>query len=277
MAKNIVWLASYPKSGNTWLRLFLFNYLLNGEKPAPINQAHKIGPGDADAVAYRKAAAGFADLNDPETIMKLRPKVLSGYSENGADVNFVKTHHANVITLGKPVIAPELTRSAIYILRNPLDMAVSFAHHYGLTTEKTAEAIGNPTHAIHGDSNLVHQFIGNWSKHVKSWTRAKRFKVCILRYEDMLVDPHVGFAKALKSIGAPVDEQRLDKAVRFSSFRELKQQEETHGFVEQSRNSKTFFRSGMAGEGLKSLPQPAIDKIIEDHGDLMRKYGYLDG
>ncbi len=276
MAKNIVWLASYPKSGNTWTRLFLYNYLFNPNEPSPINEAHRIGPSDATAALYRKLSKRTLDPTNTTEILALRPEVISAHSSNGADVNFMKTHNANTLAFGRPLIPAEFTRSAIYILRNPLDMAVSFAHHYGLSMDKTAEAIGNSGHAIYGDETLVHQFIGNWSKHVKSWTKAKKFKVCTLRYEDMLADPEASFGKALKSIGAPSDPARLRRAIEFSSFAESKKQEQEHGFVEQSQHSKTFFRSGKAGEGRKSLPQSAIDKITADHGDTMRKFGYLD-
>jgi len=276
MPKNIVWLASYPKSGNTWARLFLFNYLFNPEKPAPINEAHRIGPADATALLYKRASKEFVDLRNVEATLALRPRVIAAHSSNGADVNFMKTHNANVSAFERRLIPAEFTRSAIYILRNPLDMAVSFAHHYGLTMDKAAEAIGNSAHAIHGDESLVHQFIGSWSDHVTSWTKEKKFKVCALRYEDMIADPEASFARALDSIGAPSEPKRLKRAVNFSSFRELKDQEEKHGFVEQSRNSKNFFRSGKVGEGRSVLPEAAIDRIIADHGPVMREFGYLD-
>jgi len=111
---------------------------------------------------------------------------------------------------------------------------------------------------------------------VTSWTKEKKFKVCALRYEDMIADPEASFARALDSIGAPSEPKRLKRAVNFSSFRELKDQEEKHGFVEQSRNSKNFFRSGKVGEGRSVLPEAAIDRIIADHGPVMREFGYLD-
>lgn len=276
MAKNIVWLASYPKSGNTWLRLVLFNYLFDNEKPAPINQAHRIGPGDAVSMLYRKLAKKPADLMNLETSLALRPRVIAAHSANGADVNFMKTHNANIELQGQKLIPKALTRAAIYVIRNPLDMVVSFAHHYNSGVEEIAEAIGNENHTITPDDSVVHQFIGNWSEHVRSWTNAKGFKVAVLRYEDMTNDPVTAFGSALNFIGAPPNAERLEKAIRFSSFDEAKKQEQTYGFVERPANSKAFFRSGKVGEGRETLPQSAIDRIIADHGPTMKKYGYLE-
>jgi len=275
MPKNIVWLASYPKSGNTWLRLFLFNYLFNPDEPAPINQAHRIGPGDAVSMLYRKASKTPVDLNDVETSLTLRPHVIKNHSSNGADVNFMKTHNANIDVRGRKLFSKEFTRAALYVIRNPLDMVVSFAHHYNAPVEEIAEAIGNPTHVIEPDNSVVHQFIGNWSDHVRSWTDAKGFKTNVLRYEDMTNDPEKTFGSALTFIGAPQEPERLKKAVRFSSFAESKKQEQKYGFIERSATSKSFFRSGQVGEGRDVLPQSAIDRVIAEHGPMMKKYGYL--
>jgi len=275
MSRNILWLASYPKSGNTWLRLFLFNYLFNPDKPAPINQAYRVGPSDAVAALYRKIAKGNVDLSDLKTSLKLRDQVIRAHSRNGADVNFMKTHNANMEAYGQKLIPPALTRGAIYIIRNPLDMVVSFAHHYNSGMEDAAKAIGNPAHTVSPDPSVVHQFIGSWSEHVRSWTEKASFEHHVLRYEDMIDDPETTFEGALRFLGAPDEKEKLRKAIRFSSFDESKKQEQKFGFVERSSGSKNFFRSGRVGEGRAVLPSSAIDRIISEHGDVMEKHGYL--
>lgn len=277
MPKTIIWLASYPKSGNTWLRMFLFNYLFNPDKPAPINQAHRIGPSDATAALYTKAVPFGLNITDPRAVLTARPSVVSAHAGNGADVNFMKTHNANIPVDDKPLIMPEHTRGAIYVLRDPLDMAVSYAAHYGLSHDNTAEAIGSASNTILPDQtkSVVHQYLGNWSDHVLSWAKPKGFKSHVIRYEDMQSDPEGTFAGVLKYIGAPSEPERLARAVRFSSFDEVKKQEDEHGFVEKSLNAERFFRAGRVGDGRKQLPQSAIDRICADHGDVMKQYGYL--
>ena len=277
MPKTIVWLASYPKSGNTWLRLFLFNYLFNLDRPAPINQTHRVGPSDASALLYRTAAVGPADLRDEKTVLRLRRRVIETHASNGADVNFMKTHNANIKVQGVSLIPADMTRCALYVLRNPIDVALSYAHHYGLSHDGAATALGNPLTGTLADDSVVQQYLGNWSAHVRGWARARDLKTCVLRYEDMQRDPQGCFGRALRHIGAPVDDARLDRAIRFSSFDEAKKQEQEFGFVEKGQQSGTaFFRSGKVGEGREAMPQSAIDRLIGDHGETMKHHGYLE-
>ena len=275
--KSIVWLASYPKSGNTWLRIFLANYLLDRKTPIPINEVHRIGMGDAVEKAYRLVAGSGADVADPRRSLALRPKVLKRIVANGAQVNFVKTHNCRSKAFGVELIPSHLTRSAVYILRNPLDMVVSYARHYGLTLESAAGAIGRDDNTVAAGTGAVTQFLGNWSEHVRGWARCRDFPVLVLRYEDMQADPQAAFAKVLRHVGVPVDAERLGRAVRFSSFDELRRQEESGGFIERSAHSERFFDSGRAGRWREDLPEEAAERIRREHGRVMREFGYVDG
>ena len=116
--KSIVWLASYPKSGNTWLRVFLANYLFNRQTPMPINEVYRIGMGDAVEKAYRLVAEGPFNVADPRQAVELRPRVLARVVANGAEVNFLKTHNRRGKVYGIELIPPHMTRSAIYIVRS---------------------------------------------------------------------------------------------------------------------------------------------------------------
>jgi hypothetical protein len=282
--KSIVWLASYPKSGNTWTRIFLANYLFNRTAPMPINQVHRMGMGDSIEKMYRMVAArpssgsagGNFDIADYRRTLSLRGKVLEGIVNNDADVNFVKAHNRRAKAFGVELIPPGLTRSAIYILRNPLDMVLSYARQYGHTQEFAAAAIGRPDNSIAGANGTVAQFLGAWSEHVLSWTRCRAFPVLALRYEDMQADPDAAFTRVLEHIGVPPDPERVARAVQFSSFGELRKQEEATGFIERSPNSDRFFHSGGSGHWRDELVPEAAARIRADHADVMREYGYLD-
>lgn len=276
MKKNILWLASYPKSGNTWLRLFLCNYLFNAATPVPINEARRIGPGDASLALYKRVGGPGLDVSDQNTVLALRNRVIAAHSANGADVNFMKTHNVNADAHGHWLIPREMSRGALYVIRNPLDVAVSYAHHYACDYSAAVASLGNDHTVITPDATVVPQYLGNWSNHVRSWERARGFPTHVIRYEDMQADPAAAFSGALTFIGAPVDATRLEKAIRFSSFDEARKQESTAGFIERPAHSKAFFRSGKVGEGRAKLPPDLIDRINADHGAVMRKYGYLD-
>ena len=282
--KSIIWLASYPKSGNTWTRVFLANYIFNRQEPMLINEVHRLGIGDSVEKAYRMAARAMGqpgfDLADYRQTLALRGPVLRAIVNNAADVNFVKTHNARDKALGVELVPAALTRSAIYILRNPLDMVPSYARHFDLTPEAAAAAIGRADNSTAGASGTAAQFLGSWSDHVNGWVRCRDFPVLALRYEDMQADPAGAFGRVLKHIGIPVDPERVARAVRFSSFDELKSQEETHGFVERVAGER-FFHSGRSGTWENGVWRGALapeiaEKVVRDHAKVMRRYGYLE-
>ena len=277
MKKSIVWLASYPKSGNTWTRIFLANYLMNADQPVPINEVHRFGMGDSTIGTYNMVAGRQIDPGNIELTLGLRDKVLRGIVANKADVNFVKTHNIRADAFGVTLIPDKYTRAAVYILRNPLDMLISYARHYGMSHADTAAAIARPDNSNAAEDHTVTQFLGTWSDHVESWTRNTGFPTLVLRYEDLLDQPEKNFARLLGHIGMPVDKARLEKAIRFSSFDEVTKQEATAGFVEGSPNSERFFAKGRSGYWKTELDPRIAKRVKRDHRKVMKKHGYLDG
>lgn len=274
--KNLVWLASYPKSGNTWLRLFLANYLAGSTTPVPIDRVDQYSTGDSVARRYASVATPKPfDPRDDHSALMLRRPMFQALSGNGADVNLVKTHNRNKRIEGVRLIPPEMTRHAFYIVRDPLDVLVSYADHYGLTPLQAADDLANVNGTVLPGAATVRQFTGNWSEHVTSWTRSSKFPVTVLRYEDMSADPEAAFGTVLQKLGAPADQSRLIRALEASQFSELRKQEDATGFVEKSPLAKKFFRSGKTGEGRRTLPTDVIEKVTADHHAVMSKFGYL--
>lgn len=275
LPKNIVWLASYPKSGNTWARIFLANYLLNAPAPLPINQVQRIGGSDSEAAMYRRAAAGRYDPADHDLHLRLRGKILHGIAANGADVNFVKTHNMNTRVMGGALIDRRVTRAAVYILRHPLDVAISYARHFGVTPARACALMSRPQSTTMADERHVKQFIGSWADHVASWTRVAGFPVHVMKYEEMRADPNGCFTGMLHALGIPVDPERVDRAVRFSSFDELQRQEARDGFVEASRNGTRFFHAGSSGQWKDVLGPEDIAILCGASRAVMLEHGYL--
>lgn len=272
--KNIVWLASYPKSGNTWLRIFLANYLLNLEKPVPINQVHRIGIGDAIAKTYAMVNKGVYDPADRRTHLRDRDKVLRRIVANGADMNFVKTHCENGVAFGTQLIPPRYTRAAIYILRDPRDMVLSYARHYGQTPSETIATISRTDNATLADMRNVEQYLGTWSNHVLSWTRSRKFPVHTMRYEDMHDRAKETFGGLLEFLSVPVEDERLEKAIRFSSFDEVRAQEDRDSFIERSEKTDKFFHTGKTGQWEGNLSDEDLTNLARNHGQVMAKFGY---
>ena len=275
MTRNLVWLASYPKSGNTWIRIFLANYLADRQTPVAINDIPRSAFGDANIDLYRQVAGPFVNYGDDRAFMAARQALLSAIAGNGADVNFLKTHSTRAGRLGRDLIPPALSRAAIYIVRNPLDVALSYARHYGVRIEDAVAAMGTPEHRIPANAHSVPQIVGSWSGHVKSWTRPRGFSVHVVRYEDLHSDPTTTFGAILKSLGVTPDQERLERAAPFSSFDEPARQEAAGGFVEKPEKADRFFARGRPGQWQADLPEELADRIHRDHGDAMRRHGYL--
>jgi len=276
MKRSIIWLASYPKSGNTWTRLFLANYLSNASQPFPINQAHRFAMGDAIRKMYNQVAGRQIDPEDYELCLQLRDKVLRGIVSNNADVNFVKTHNARLSASAMDLIPDRYTRSAIYILRNPLDMVLSYARHYGIAPEEAVTQIVHPENANLPTKRTVTQYLSSWDNHVRSWMAYAPWKRLLVRYEDLLDDPETHFGKMLEHIGVPVEPERLARAIRFSSFDELSKQEEKQGFIERSEESERFFSKGRKDQWKTDLDPALAEKLRARFGETMQKYGYLE-
>ncbi|MDX2161779.1 MAG: sulfotransferase domain-containing protein [bacterium] len=277
MSNTIVWLASYPKSGNTWMRAFLLNYLLDPPEPHDINHM-----GSLFTASTRWAfdmMAGFASAHLPSAAVdELRPTIYRHYAAIDETLKFLKVHDAFRHTAaGDPMFPPEATRGVVYILRNPLDVAVSFAYHQDASFEDTVWQMNDPDaelgHIPDGIGGQFTQPLTTWSGHVTGWVDQTALPVHVVRYEDMTADPAAAFTAVLRFVGMEVDSARLEKAVRFSSFRELRQQEEKKAFVERP-STGNFFRKGVVGSGKSELSPELIAQIHADHAAVMARFGY---
>jgi hypothetical protein len=271
----ITWLASYPKSGNTWLRAFLANYLNAGASPVDINELPRFSHGEmAGGLFEQLAGRPLAALSD-EQLQRLRPAVHRAIAQLPREPNFVKTHNAFASLFGVPTVTMEATRAAIYVIRNPLDVVISYADHYGVDLDRAIGQMQRADNRTRTAGRTVFQLFGRWSDHVSGWTRAPGLRLHLMRYEDMLAAPEPAFAGVLAFLGLAEERERLLTAIRYSEFRELRAQEARAGFHERSRQSQAFFRAGRAGQWRELLSPAQVERIVAAHGETMAQYGYL--
>ncbi len=276
---GIYWIASYPKSGNTWFRAFLQNFLEDGEQPVNINN---LSTGSiASSRNWLDEVLGFdtADLDFDETD-RLRPDVYK-WSLNDTDIGYHKIHDAYISTVdNEPLICPESTLGALYIIRNPFDVALSYANHNLCSIDDAIKLLGKSDHALCRSQNKMfrqtRQKLLNWSNHVLSWINAREINCQVIRYEDMLTRPFETFSKAIQFLGLPEDFSRIEKSIRFSDFSVLRSQEEAAIFEEKPPKVEFFFRRGKIGEWKDKLTSDQKQLIIDNHGDVMHRFGYLD-
>jgi hypothetical protein len=273
---GIIWLASYPKSGNTWLRAFLANYLTDPAEPVAINDLPTHVVGDNLVLHYEKLTGKSAAELTEADFARLRPRVHEWFARSRPQDVFVKTHNTVRKMDGVPLITPSATAAAVYVLRNPLDVAVSFAHHYQVTYARAVDSLCSDDYVLPSSNGLLPQYLGSWSRHVESWTGAPGFTLHVLRYEDMQADPVRAFGRLVRFLGMPKDRVRLKKAIQFSAFRELSGQERSARFVESRPDGKSaFFRAGRSGAWQRILTEKQAETLADKHQDAMIRMGYL--
>lgn len=276
---SIVWLASYPKSGNTWFRIFLSSLLDEKDTPADINDLHCTPIASARGIFDDQVGIEASDLT-PDEIDRLRPEVYEKLAADAEETLFMKVHDAYTRVDGHSALFPKAaTRGAIYIIRNPLDVAVSFAHHSGWNYDRSISEMTDEKAAFCSKTKRLHnqlrQKLLTWSGHVSSWTGQTAFPVCVLRYEDMKESPHETFGRAVRFAGLDHTDEQIEKALSMSTFEELQRQEIEEGFHEKSPASEMFFRKGEVGSWREELTDVQAERIIRDHRAVMERFGYV--
>jgi hypothetical protein len=276
--KKTVWLASYPKSGNTWFRAFI-TALLNPENPAvDINNMHPATIASSRQMFDELAGVPSSDLT-PEEIRRLRPFVYRRNALESDDIIYQKVHDAFVLLPnGESLFPADITKAVLYIIRNPLDVAVSFSYHLATSIDKTIAIMNNPAYAfcqrIDRLHNQLSQNLSTWSGHVKSWVDDSGLPVLVMRYEDMHKKPIEVFSRAITFIGLGKSQKEIEIALEHASFSRLKQQEEEKGFSEKSVGSAIFFRKGIVDDWQNVLTKEQIRQIVDEHSDMMKRFGY---
>lgn len=275
------WLASYPKSGNTWVRMFLAHYLNDGHQININALPRRLKYYDLRPMDYYNVSPfPLTELEQADTIM-LRNAVLLGIAMETKRWHPVpiKTHNAFVELMGQDLMPGMLTDRAVYIARDPRDVAVSFARHTNNEIDHIVDIMGDDAATSHDKdaSHALFHYLASWNKHVESWLRFDSKKpLFLLRYEDMLEKPKESFSTLVEFLQWDLDEDVLDRAIFNSSFDRLKAQETKHGFEEKPEQvDGTFFRSGRAGAWEDILSPEQVEKIEKACGPMMKELDYL--
>ena len=279
---GIYWLASFPKSGNTWTRAFLSYFLKRGEKPVDINDMFS-GP----IASNREIFDEYSGLESGELrwdeIERLKPDVYRAAILEQNDPFYCKSHDAYTYLPDgvTPIMPADVTLGALCLIRNPLDVCVSFAHHCGHGDyDLSLNQLNDPKACLvpmkGRQFNQLPQRLLGWSGFINSWTDARGFPVKVVRYEDMKQNPLDTFAGMARFLGFDADESEIGKAIDAAKFERLREQELESGFREKMRRTKPFFRKGKVGDWREELSDDQVSRIVEANRETMRVYGYLD-
>lgn len=281
-SKGIVWLTSYPKSGNTWFRIVLSRLLNQSTTLSYINDIDAIlgSPMVANRTWMNKALGFDSTLLDDDELDQLRPAAYTWYAQQMKQTTYIKIHDAYTrVKDNIPLIPSEGCRGAVYFIRNPLDVAVSLAHHAKCPIDWSIHMMGNRDFSVPLEANKdkqIRQQLLSWSLHVQSWVSNLPIKVLVLRYEDMFFKPLETFTKGMEFLNLDTSKTALQEAIDDASFDKLQRYEQQFGFREKPAIEGHFFRKGIVGDWQNTLSEAQIQRIIDDHAEMMRAYGYLD-
>ena len=263
----IIWITSYPKSGNTYLRSFLSSYYYSKDGKFDfdlllnINQFPALRYSDNKSYTYVEAAKNW--IIDQKKFF------------NKEKIFFLKTHNSLQEYFGYRFTKSSETLGAIYIVRDPRNVLSSMCNHYTMNfnemygkmiDENASLSIKNP------DGNLSNfSFLGSWSNHYKSWKNNFEFKTLFIRYEDLEEDTHNQFWKILTFIeeltgkNEPINKRKFENSINSTNFSNLKQKEKLQGFQEsptyKKDNRTNFFNLGFKNKWQQNLPEEISNKI----------------
>lgn len=273
------WLASYPKSGNTWLRLALGS-LLAGGAPPDFENMERLSPIASDRDTFEAVLGVDSAELTPAEILDLRPHQFLEEAAATSERQLRKVHEAWIrVSDGSPLFPPAATRAAVYLLRDPRDVAVSLAHHNGIAVEEAVAKLNDAANVLspggrEGRAQLEQPLL-SWSSHVASWVDEAKPEPLVLRYEDMLIDMEQALGRAARHLGFDAPPEIVARAVAATRFDALQAEEERVGFREKSLAATRFFRRGVAGGWRDVLPAEQAAAIEQAHGTMMQRFGYL--
>ncbi|WP_033919727.1 sulfotransferase domain-containing protein [Sphingomonas sp. 37zxx] len=294
--KRTFWLASYPKSGNTWFRILIAN--LGRTDPVDINALSARGSIASGRQLFDSTMLFPSGLLTYDECDRMRPTVHRAAAaaiatEAGRDAevdgaggaHFAKTHDGwTVGDDGIPLLGGAAAAAgAILIVRDPRAVAASLAHHEGGTIDEAIGFMADADSVFSGrDDRLPRQLrqrLLGWSQFQRSWLDQRDIPVHCVRYEDMHTDPAGCLAAALDFAGVAHDRDDVARAVGFARFDALTAQERDKGFREAppSRVERRFFRRGRADGWRDELTLAQQQQIESDHQAMMRQLGYAAG
>ena len=278
----IIWLASYPKSGNTLLRSILSSYFYSEDGIFNFKNLEKISqfPQTSHLMSIG------VDVNNEEEVFKNFINAQNFINKERQKVKFFKTHSSLCKMYDSNFTDLKNTLGSIYIVRDPRNVVTSLAHHYDLSVDQATNVMIDKDRLMDKTDKNCRVFLGSWSFNYNSWKNLQNQKKYLLvKYEDLLKKKKTVLLKIFKyldSLGlkSSLDMIKLNKVIKTTEFESMKKKEENETFYEavidnNTGKRKNFFNLGPQNNWRKLLDKKNIDKIQINFEKEMVELGYL--
>ena len=282
----IIWLASYPKSGNTYVRAFLSAYYFSKNGEFDFNQISNIEQFPHEKFYKEKVS------NIKEASKKWVP--IQKEINKDKKIRFFKTHSFLGNYQGNEFTSPETTLGALYIIRDPRNVLTSIKNHYSFDDDKALEMITDKTRSLmsNNGSHASLTYISSWAENYLSWFKNNQFRKLFVKYEDLITNKYetfrdiIVFTNTLMNRIEGVDKSKLQKAIETTNFNILKKKEISETFDGSetgfkrwrkfhSENKNLFFNLGPENNWRKILKKEISNKIEISFEKEMKYLGYL--
>ena len=278
----IIWLASYPKSGNTLLRSILSSYFYTKDGEFSFK--------NLDNISQFPLTSQFMSLginiNNDEEVFKNFINVQNFLNQEKGKVKFYKTHSALSKMHGSNFTDLKNTLGVIYIVRDPRNLVTSLAHHSDLSIEEAANTmIDNSKYLVKSAKNC-RVFLGSWNSNYNTWKNLQiKKKYLLIKYEDLINRKKTTMLKIFKFLERlgmkyQFDIVKLNKAIKSTDFKKVKNLEQKETFYEgvldtKTGKRKTFFNLGPSNDWRKLLDEKIKIKLEKAFAKEMIELEYL--
>ena len=282
----IIWIASYPRSGSTWIRALISTYLFSEKENKVFDNIKKII--NFPNINHFKGIFEINEFSKEELKDKKKRDIkkfeiskhwIAAQKKINFDkkITFLKTHNFGGSLDGNNFTNLENTLGVIYIVRDPRSVAVSNAYHNNISFNQSVDDLLDEKNFATNDGNLL-EFRSSWKVNYLSW-KNRAYPKLILRYEDLCSDTFQNFKKILNFINdfkkTDINDAKIKQTVDLCNIKNLSKLEDSHGFHEKLLNEKKFFRKGLVDEWKSKLEEHQIKKIEEAFYKEMKELKYL--
>ena len=276
----IIWIASYPKSGNTWLRSLISSYYFSKDK---------FNLSDLKAIPNFSVNDFINDnliIQNGFDVAKQWLNVQREINKNYKKTLFFKTHNACVALNNHLFTDSDNTAGCIYVVRDPRNVITSYKNFEKKTYEKILYHMKNKEAYLFSQKKgeyKSYEFIGSWADNYNSWFHNKLgVPICLIKYEDLVKDT-LGELRKIIDFIANVQNiknysfniEKAERAVVDASFENLSKMEQDRGFSE-ARSNQKFFNMGEKNNWQKLLPVSIKKNIEQCFYNEMKELNYLN-